>query len=279
MKRVLLALIPVALLASASLALPDLTPEPIEIATSPNDEAMQVAAAPAATAAVKTKTYVAQSKTSVQTRQVAQESTEQAQEQPLPEFVVDTTPLIQALADLDNAIEQAKLAVTALDPDAQQRYIQETVNLLGGSNDANFRLVGHSGSAEAYKGAAPLLVQALVNRQAAEVQWIAAVERQQRQVELAQAGSSGAPPAAPSSTLVASVLGTGGMRPEEQANQLVTRALKAALEALRMASTQESVRDEIAVINHVSDEAAAEMERIVRILESARKIVQIAISR
>ncbi len=281
MKRVLLALIPVALLATASLALSGITPLPYFVAsTMPADEA--ALSSPEALAprvpsqvTVDEKALVAQNPSQPDgTEQVAQADEILPPEEPLPELVVDKTTLHQAMADVLKAIEQAKLAVTALDDASQKRYIQETVNFLAGAGEPNFKLVAQSGSADSYKGVRPLLVQARVVREAAEVQWIAAVQRQmearaKKLAEIAQAGSTDGtvPPPTTSNNEIAStvgptgVLGTRGVRVEEQAYDQVNRAIRLAMEALS------------------SDEPTETMEKVTRILETARKIIQIAADR
>jgi hypothetical protein len=276
MKRLVLALIPVALMATASLALPDMTPEPSIQETA----AIQVAQAPHTATTPGNPQVVAQNQSPDQT-EVAQASEQVAQE-PLPQLVVDRSPLLQALGVLLRATEQAKLAVTELDADAQQRYIQETINLLAGSDDPNFRLMAAPGTASVYTGASSLLAQALVIREAAEVQYLVALQRylgQQQTATIAQAGPGSAPAGA--NTLAVSTLGTKGLRPEEQANQLLARAIQQAVDALRIASEQPEVtsREDVGLVNHASDQAAQLMESIVRMLESAMKIVQIAIDR
>lgn len=277
MKRLVLALIPVALMATASLALPDMTPEPSIQETA----AIQVAQAPHTATTPGNPQVVAQNQSPDQT-EVAQASEQEVAQEPLPQLVVDRSPLLQALGVLLRATEQAKLAVTELDADAQQRYIQETINLLAGSDDPNFRLVAAPGTASVYTGASSLIAQALVIREAAEVRWVIALQRhlgQQQTATIAQAGPGSAPAGA--STFAVSGLGTKGLRPEEQANQLLARAIRQAVEALRMASEQPEVtsREDVALVNHASDQAAQLMESIVRMLESAMKIVQIAIDR
>lgn len=276
MKRLVLALIPVALMATASLALPDMTPEPSIQETA----AIQVAQAPHTATTPGNPQVVAQNQSPDQT-EVAQVSEQVAQE-PLPQLVVDRSPLLQALGVLLRATEQAKLAVTELDAGAQQRYIQEAINLLAGSDDPNFRLVAAPGTASVYTGASSLIAQALVIREAAEVQYLVALQRhlgQQQTATIAQVAPGSAPAGA--NTLAVSTLGTKGLRPEEQANQLLARAIQQAVEALRMASEQPEVtsREDVALVNHASDQAAQLMESIVRMLESAMKIVQIAIDR
>jgi len=276
MKRLVLALIPVALMATASLALPDMTPEPSIQETA----AIQVAQAPDTATEPGNPQVVAQNQSPDQT-EVAQASQQEVAQEPLPQLVVDRSPLLQALGVLLRATEQAKLAVTELDADAQQRYIQETINLLAGSDDSNFRLVA-AGTASVYTGASSLLAQALVIREAAEVQYLVALQRylgQQQTATIAQAGPGSAPAGA--NTLAVSTLGTKGLRPEEQANQLLARAIQQAVDALRMASEQPEVtsREDVGLVNHASDQAAQLMESIVRMLESAMKIVQIAIDR
>lgn len=296
MKRVFLALIPVALLATASLAISGLTDEPFYLASAPSTEdaarPAQTTPPPATTTGTVTTTQqVPQQESTVKQEEVVQ-ATEEEPEEPLPVLVVDKTPLTQAMADLDKAIQQAKLAVTALDADTQQRYIQEHVNFLAGSGEPNFRLVAQSGAADSYKGVRPLLIQARVNREAGEVEWIAAVQRQlearaKRLAELAQANGTGSavtqPPTMDLSAVVGptGVLGTRGVRVEEQANDLVTRAIKQAVDALRLASNrpQPSIQDGEVAQNHASDDATQMIESILRTLETAKKIIQIAIDR
>ncbi len=297
MKRVFLALIPVALLATASLAISGLTDEPFYLASAPSSEEAarpaQTTPPPATTTGtVTTRQQVPQQESSVKQEDVAQAEPQEEPEEPLPVLVVDKTPLTQAMADLDKAIQQAKLAVTALDADTQQRYIQEHVNFLAGSGEPNFRLVAQSGAADSYKGVRPMLIQARVNREAGEVEWIAAVQRQlearaKRLAELAQANGTGSavtqPPTMDLSAVVGptGVLGTRGVRPEEQANDLVTRAIKQAVDALRLASNrpQPSIQDGEVATNHASDDATQMIESILRTLETAKKIIQIAIDR
>ncbi len=274
MKRVLLALIPVAFLATASLALSGMNAQPFPTASPFIDD--EPTASPPRTPALTTgKTVVAQSPTQssdTDTEQVAQ-ADDPLREEPLPEFVVDKTQLNQAMADLFRAIEQAKLAVTALDADSQNRYIQETINYLAGASQPGFRLVAQSGPADGYKGVAPLLVEARVVREATEVQWIAAVQRQleaskKKLAEIAQADSttSAVPQPATSNEIASTVgptgvLGTRGVRVEEQAHELVNRALRQAMGA------------------RASDDPTQTMEAVVRILETAQKIVKIAVER
>lgn len=302
-RRIVLAAIPVLLLSTASLAITGLTQQPqFAVSTTAEEEAAQPEEATTTTATAPTdaagampaKTLVAQNAPGTQTTEQAVQTTEQAEqaEEPLPELVVDKTPLTQAMAELDRAIAQSKLSVTALDAGTQQRYIQEAINLLAGSGDAAFRRVTEA--AAEYRGVRPLLIEARVKREAAEVQWLVAVQRQmeargRRLAEVAQAGQAdGTVPAPPPAVVDLSatvgptgVLGTRGVRPEEQAADLVARALKQASEALKTASTrrQTSIQDGDADLNHASDQAAQAMEWVVKMLESARKIVQIAIER
>jgi len=273
-KRVLLALIPVAFLATASLALSGMNIQPFPTASPFIDD--EPTANPNRTPALTTqKTVVAQSPTQssdTDTEQVAQ-ADDPLREEPLPELVVDKTQLNQAMADLFRAIEQAKLAVTALDADSQNRYIQETINYLAGASGPEFRLVTQSGPADGYMGVAPLLVEARVVREAAEVQWIAAVQRQmearvKKLAEIAQADSttSAVPQPATSNEIASTVgptgvLGTRGVRVEEQAHELVNRALRQSMGA------------------RASDDPTQTMEAVVRILETAQKIVKIAVDR
>jgi hypothetical protein len=282
----------VAFLATASLALSGIS-QPFMTASPPEEEAAP--AVPPRIPAVNyaEKTVVAQTPTQssdTETEQVAQ-ADDPLQEEPLPELVVDKTQLNQASADLLRALEQAKLAVTALDADTQTKYIQETLNYLVGSNDSMFRLVAHSRSAGEYKGIRPQLVEARVVREAAEVQWIAAVQRQlearlKKLAEIAQAGGSTVPQPSTSNEIAATVgptgvLGTRGVRPEEQAHELVSQAIKRATEALRFTSAtpMPSIADGDAAVRHPSDDATQTMESVVRILQSVQKIIQIAVDR
>ncbi len=292
-KRTLLALIPIVILTTAGLALTGVTQLPVKFVSTLLPDSTS-----APTATVPSKTLVAQSQLSTQPDQTAQASEQaEAAEEPLPVLVVDKTALASALAELDRAAAQAKLAVTALDADAQQRYVQETINLLAGYADPIFQRVAQAGNGDGYKGVRPLLVEARVIREAAEVQWIAAVQRQidaraRKQAELtAQAGASTGvtPQPAPASAgaeIVAmvgptGVLGTRGLRPEEQAAELVSRAIRQAAEALRMISNrpQGSIQDGTVDLNHASDQASQTMDAVLRMLDSARKIIQIAAER
>ncbi len=277
-RRLLLALIPVALLTTASLALTGAAQQPLRIAMMPTIEQSAEDVPPHVMSAVTVPARVLTAQAGQPANQPAQPTDQQQaqpaeQEEPLPELVVDKTPLTQAMADIDRALEQAKLSVTSLD--SQQRYIQETINLLAGSADAGFRLTSGA-SAESYKGVRPLLIQARVTREAAEVQWIAAVQRQvearaKKLAELVQAGNpDGTVPAPQPATLDLSatvgptgVLGTRGVRVEEQATELVSRAIRLSTEAL----------------NPNADEATLIMGKVVRMLETAKKIIQIAIDR
>jgi len=274
-KRVLLALIPVAFLATASLAISGYNAQPFPVASPFVDDEATASPPRVPTVTVTEKTVVAQSPTQSSDSdadQVAQ-ADDPLREEPLPEFVVDKTQLNQAMADLFRAIEQAKLAVTALDADSQNRYIQETINYLAGASQPEFRLVAQSGPADGYKGVAPLLVEARVVREATEVQWIAAVQRQlearvKKLAEIAQADSttSVVPQPATSNEIASTVgptgvLGTRGVRVEEQAHELVSRAIKQAMSA------------------RGSDDPTQTMEAVVRILETAQKIVKIAVER
>lgn len=302
-RRVLLALIPVALLSTSSLALSGLTPLPQTSTDAPQEEPAQPEEVrpPRFTSAAPGMPGMAPDNEPAQPEQVVQATEEdtstvlaQIAEEPLPELVVDRTALNQALAELDRAAEQAKLAVTALDADAQRRYIQETINLLAGSGDAAFRPVTPGASAAAYRGVRPLLIEARVVREAAEVQWIAAVQRQlearsKRLAEIVQAGAADGTVPAPPPPLdlnavvgPTGVLGTRGVRPEDQAAELVTKAIRQAGEALRLvpAAQHESVSEAGPVTtNSASDQATQAMEWVVKLLESARKIVQIAVDR
>ncbi len=280
-RRLLLALIPVALLTTASLALTGVAQQPLRIAMMPTQDQTAEDTPPHVMSAVVVpeRTLTAQAGQPTAPEQPAQTDQQaqlaELQEEPLPELVVDKTPLTQAMADIDKALEQAKLAVTSLDAGAQHRYTQETINLLAGSADAGFRLTPGA-SAESYKGVRPMLIQARVTREAAEVQWIAAVQHQtearaKKLAELAQAGNpEGTIPAPQTAALDLSatvgptgVLGTRGVRVEEQATELVSRAIRLSTEALTTDT----------------DESTLIMEKVVRMLETAKKIIQIAIDR
>lgn len=277
MKRVLLALIPVALMASASLALPGLTPEPLKIFTTTSQPVAQAPASSSTT--TTTAPVVAQSapaQSATQGEELAQsteesQQTELAQEVPLPQLVVDKTQLVETMSFLVRATEQAKLSVTALDAEAQRIYIQETINLLAGSGDAHFRQLTQSTGT--YPGAVSLLGQALQAREDTEATWLAAIETLSG--EVAGSGSAATNPN------VIKMLGTRGLRPEEQASQLLERALGQAVQALAVASAkpEAAIHGEEVAARFASDEASAIMEGVVKYLESALKIVQIAVDR
>ncbi|MDR7454639.1 MAG: hypothetical protein QN137_09215, partial [Armatimonadota bacterium] len=215
--------------------------------------------------------------------------------EPLPELVVDKTALKAAQAELDLALEHARLAVTALDAASQSRYIQEAINRLAGFNDPAFRATNGSTSAETYRGVRPLLIEARVVREAAEVQWIAAAQAQvearaRRMAQVAQAGGDVQvpAPAAPVTIDLAQtvgphgVLGTRGVRVEEQATDLVSRAIRQASEALRtipQAPAAGGGAAESGPSASYSDQATSQMEWVVKMLESAKKIVAIALER
>lgn len=308
MKRILLALVPVTILATASLAVTRIYNHPLDEVAPPAEEATVVrpaaedAAAPGAPAPetrTAPRTVVAQSEPQKppqqveDTAQAAAQQTADQHEEPLPELVVDRTPLLQAMAEIDRALDQAKLAVVAVEAEAQQRHIQEAVNVLAGAGEPNFRLI--AGSPDSYKGVRPLLVQARVVREAAEVQWIAAVQRRseaaaKKLAELAQAGNGAettTPQPAPDLSAAVGpggVLGTRGVRPEEQAQQLVERAIRQAAEALTLAARARATGGGGGLEGdlptpRVSEEAAQLMQAVVRTLETAKKIVQIAIDR
>lgn len=301
-KRTLLALIPIAILATAGLALTGVTQLPVKFVSTPAEEESSLppdsTSAPtyAPTATAPSKALVAQSQSPKQPDQTAEASSQpEPAEEPLPVLVVDKTALASALTEIDRAAAQAKLAVTALDADAQQRYIQETINLLAGSADPSFQRVAQSGNG--YKGVRPLLIEARVVREAAEVQWIASVQRQiearvRKQAELAAQAGAGAgvtPQQAPASAGAeiaavvgpTGVLGTRGVRPEEQAAELVSRAIRQAAEALRMIANRQpgSFQDGTLDHNHASDQASQTMDAVVRMLDTAKKIIQIAADR
>jgi hypothetical protein len=291
--RVLLALIPVALLTTGSLAFSRLvTPPPVDspaetmVTPAPTEEA----APPRYSKSTNDQTLVVQAQPQqTTTEQTAQAEEEQHQktmkeiqeiaDEPMPELVVDKTPLTNAMAELGRAIEQVKLAQTALDGKSQARYLQEAINILAGSKDPAYQ-ASTTVNGE-YPGVSPLLVEARVVREAAEVQWIAAVQqrleaRSKRLAEIAQAGNSAAgsvptdqqaQPTLDLSQTVgqAGVLGTRGVRPEEQANDVVRRAIR---QAAAFAS-------EAASTGNVSDGP----DSLLRTLDAAMKIIQIAANR
>jgi hypothetical protein len=207
---------------------------------------------------------------------------QQIAEEPMPELVVDKTQLTQAMTELNRAIEQVKLAQTALDGQSQARYLQEAVNLLAGFKDPAFRATPITTNGESYQGVSPLLVEARVVREAAEVQWIAAVQqrleaRSKRLAEIAQAGNSAAgsvpqpsEQAQPTVDLAqtvgpAGVLGTRGVRPEEQANDMIRRAIRQAIGFANEAASSGNVTDG--------------PDSLLRTLDAAMKVVQIAANR
>jgi hypothetical protein len=300
-QRIALALIPVGLLTTASLAWSVLNKPPFHVAATPAEEAVVTpapVAAPEAPAQRPARTIVAQAQPApqpesevVQTEEQPAQPFELEAAEPLPELVVDKSALIAAQAELDRALEQAKLAVTALDASTQSRYVQEAINRLAGFSDPAFRATNGIASTETYRGVRPLLIEARVVREAAEVQWIAAVQAQmearaRRLAEVAQAHGNvqvTMPPATVdlSQTVGPSgVLGTRGVRVEEQATELVSRAIRQAAEALRMvpASSANGGGPEGAQPQY-SDQASSQMEWVVKMLESAKKIVTIALER
>lgn len=281
MKRVLLALIPVVLMTTASLALPGLTPEPLKIWTSASAPVAQAPAAPSTSTIAPVIAPSAKSpfngKILAQSAAQQSQSSEVAQEAPaaapapLPQLVVDKTQLVEAMSFLVRATEQAKLSVTALDAEAQRLYIQETINLIAGEGDAHFRLV--TTSAGTYPGTVALLSQALQAREQSEATYLAEIQKLSGEV----AGAGGAP----TNPTVIPMLGTRGLRPEEQTSQLIERALIQAVQALAVAQAkpQAAIHGEEVASKFASEEATAIMEGVVRQLESALKIVQIAIDR
>lgn len=302
-QRIVLALIPVALLATASLALSGVTRPTVAPVARPADEPTPEEAAPPrnTTATEGTpRTLAARADDNptarpdgliVQAPQEVAQAPVELQDDPLPELVVDKAPLTRALADLDRAAEQAKLAVTALEAEGQSRYIQETINLLAGFTDPAFRAVTPNATADTHKGVRPQLVEARVVREAAEVQWIAAVQRQmearsKKLAEIAQAGGGAGTVTLPPATVDLSAVvgptgvpGTRGMRPEEQAIEVISRAIRQAAEALRTIPARQPGISETAAADTGTEQATSMMESVVRQLETARKIVQIALNR
>jgi len=192
----------------------------------------------------------------------------------VPPLVVDKSQLVEAAALLERAIQQAKVAADATGVQAQQAAIQQTISLLAGSASVSSQ-TGQATTTSA--GVVPLLSQALTAREAAEQQWLVALEQRDSQIYVAGPGGT-IPPAATSNIK----LGTQGLRPEEQASLLVSRAILQATNALRVAvmpAEAESVEDRGTAMTGVSDEASDMMLWVARQLESALKIVQIAINR
>jgi hypothetical protein len=301
-QRIALALIPVGLLTTASLAWSVLNTQTFQMTATPPAEAVVTpapAAEPAAPAQGPTRAVVAQAPAPQPESEVAQTEEQPAQPfvleaaEPLPELVVDKAALIEAKAELDLALEQAKLAVTALDASSQTRYIQEAINRLAGFTDPAFRATTSAASTATYRGVRPLLIEARVVREAAEVQWIAAVQAQtearaRRLAEVAQASGNvevTMPPAPVDLSQTVGptgVLGTRGVRVEEQATELVSRAIRQAGEALRAISPAPAIGGGAAESGpsaQHSDQAASQMEWIVKMLESAKQIVAIALER
>jgi hypothetical protein len=297
--RIALALIPVGLLTSVSLAFSVMNRPPVhtaaapiedEVITAPTTEAAPEAPTVSKTLVVQQNPATAPAPAPAQPAQTDQSAPlPELAEEPLPELVVDKTALNRAMIELDRALEQAKLAVTALDPDGQARYIQEAVNVLAGFADPAFRAVTATASTDSYKGVRPLLIEARVQREAAEVRWIAAVQQQmearaKKLAEIAQAGGN-VNVQAPNVTVDLSqtvgptgVLGTRGVRVEEQATELVSRAIRQAGDALRMVPKRQAATAE-SDPQVISEQATSTMEYVVRQLESAKKILQIAIDR
>ena len=279
MKRLLLALIPVALLASVSFAYPVLNPEPYSSPTP------ALVAGPGGTATNSSPTapaVVAQAPTSQSTtsQPIAQQPAAPAQpapavtEESVPPLVVDKSQLVEAAALLERAIQQAKVAADATDVQTQQAAIQQTISLLAGSASVSSQ-TGQATTTTA--GVVPLLSQALTVREAAEQQWLAALEQRDSQIYIAGPGGT-LPPAVTANVK----LGTQGLRPEEQASLLVSRAILQATNALRVAvmpAEAENAEDRGTAMTGVSDEASDMMLWVARQLEAALKIVQIAINR
>jgi hypothetical protein len=296
--RIGLALIPVALLTSVSLAFSVMSRPAAEVTSTPPAEESVVPVVtplppttPAEDTSKRPVTGPAPEPDAIaQTDEQQHVVIQEIAEEPLPELVIDKTALHKAMADLDRAMEQAKLAVTALDADAQARYVQETINVLGGYADPAFRATA-AASSEMYPGVRPLLIEARVVREAVEVQWIAAVQRQlearaKKLAEIAQAGGTITVPMPPASIDLsatvgpAGVLGTRGVRPEEQALEIVSRTIRQSADALRaIPQAGATVNVEMDGTSRASDQATSVMEYVVRQLETARKIIQIAIDR
>jgi hypothetical protein len=105
--------------------------------------------------------------------------------------------------------------------------------------------------------------------------------------DLAQVGSAAGtvPPPAPSTDLSATVgsagvLGTRGVRVEEQATELVSRAIRQAADALRLgAAPGQPGTAEVDTSSQSTDQASQMMDSAVKMLESAKQIIQIAIDR
>jgi len=288
MKRLLLALIPVALLTTSTLAYPDFTTQPAAIAVSsgPGDIVAVTATSPATPAAAvpvlaqaaptypTTPAQPVVQQPAPQTPAQAPSAPEMVQE-PLP-LVVDTSALTEALSVLTRATAEAQLAITALDAESQQMHIQSAINLLAGSAAVQFKPTAAIAEGT-LPGVGTLLHQALVAREDAEARWIAALDERDAQFYVAGPGGT-LPP-----VTVTAKIGTTGLRPEEQAGLLVDRAILQAVQALQLASTpsaQRAIMHEDAFSgNSASDEAGQLLESVIKLLDSATKIVQIAINR
>jgi len=202
MKKLLLALIPVALLASVSFAYPGLTTQsssamPIA-STGPNSTTSNpvlLAQAPYTPPATTTQPQPqpASQQPAAPPAPVPAPAPEVVEE-PIP-LIVDKTQLVEAAALLERAILQAKLAADAVNAPAQQAFIQETINLLAGSANVHFKPTGQATAT--YAGVVPLLSQALVTREAAEEKWLLALEQRDSQIYVAGPGGT-IPPAATS---------------------------------------------------------------------------------
>jgi hypothetical protein len=151
MKRVLLALIPVALLATASLAFTHVLDAPYFTTTITSSEDVTPPSSTAAAPQVlpgrlnprpSRPRHRRQPAPSDQVTQPAVVAGRDRAGRALPE-PWDKTPLTSALIYLDKAIQQAKLSVTVVDA-ASQTGIPEALNPIAGREEPNFRLTAQS---------------------------------------------------------------------------------------------------------------------------------------
>ncbi len=287
MKRIVLALVPVVLLATASLATPAWEEErviaPVDVSTPPPvTEGFEATAPPATTPpiaqydpATPPAAPPAQTPEQPQTVQPAPAAPAVVPES-IP-LVVDKSQLVEAMALLTQASEHAALAVDASSAEAQREHIQEVITILTGAS-AESAAPGATEAANeestetmvASAGVSSLLEQARATREVAEAQW----EQTLQQTYVAGPGTAPTPTA----------FGTVDLRPEDQAKLLVDRALLQAVQAIGLTSTPAAgtysvSRENDAGALGVSEEATATMESVVRTLKAAMQIVQIALDR
>jgi hypothetical protein len=290
LKQLLLAVLPIVLLATAAAALPDRDGS-AEATVSPLIAPARQSGGQDATTTTSTTVTQSQTPPAPVTQPVTQPETQPATQQPaappapapatteeptVPPLVVDKTQLVEANALLEQAITQANLAVSATTTAAQQEHIQQAINILAGSSSVYFKAAGAEPMASS-SGVGPLLSQALSARQSAEEQWVAALYQRDAQFFVAGPGAASQPS-------VSLPLGTAGMRPEEQASQIVDKAILQAVNALRLTVLpveREGGEEQgsAATVVTVSTEAADLMQYVARQLQAAQQVVQIAINR